>query len=189
MLFIRFHGCPLACPWCDEPLHRDPAARREMLAEQLLQAVRRLHPRLPYLLLTGGEPLAVPRLAELVDFFKQQGFWQAMETSGVGGPIPEGVDWLTLSPKTKLAEAIYQRANEVKYVIGPSPSPRLRAEILQRAELHPNVWVQPRSGAEGNRQGQAIINPQAVAACLQLIDEAAGTIRLSLQLHKWLNLP
>jgi 7-carboxy-7-deazaguanine synthase len=189
MLFIRFHGCPLSCPWCDEPRHRDPAARREWQAEELLTALRQLDSQLPYIVLTGGEPLAVPGLAELVNFLKAHGYWLAMESSGVGGAIPEGIDWLTLSPKTVLAEEIYQRANEIKYVINAPQTARRSAEILQRAQQHGNVWVQPQADGQRDAAGRERIPPQALAGCLQLIRQSAGSIRLSLQTHKWAQLP
>ncbi|WP_193771457.1 7-carboxy-7-deazaguanine synthase QueE [Candidatus Magnetaquicoccus inordinatus] len=189
MLFIRFHGCPLSCPWCDEPLHRDPNTRQDLLQEELLASLQKLNATLPYLLLTGGEPLAVPHLSELVVYLKQQGYWLAMETSGVGGTIPNGIDWITLSPKTPLPEEIYNKANEIKYIIEAPPSAKRTAEIVQRAIQHGNVWVQPRAQPQQDPHQHPAIDPQALAGCLQLIRQSAGKIRLSLQIHKWAHIP
>lgn len=182
MGFLRFSGCPLACPWCDEPKHRDPAARRELTVAAMVAELERLGPGVRDILLTGGEPLAVPGLSGLVRELKARGYRLAMESSGVGGPLPDGLDWLTLSPKTELPEALLRRADEIKYVVGASLSPEREREIRARGASHGNVRVQPR--ADGAR-----IPPEAVARCLELVLSARGDLRLSLQTHKWLGIP
>lgn len=189
MLFVRFSGCPLSCPWCDEPRHRDPLAMRHLTETAIVAALRRIDPTLGRILLTGGEPLAVAGLARLVAFLKAQGYWLAMETSGVGGEIPSGLDWITLSPKTALPEAIFSRANEIKYIVPPSPTARQTREIQRRARMQDNVWVQPRSETGGDGTMQATMQPQALQQCLALIRQSGGRIRLSLQTHKWIGLP
>ncbi|MBF0214961.1 MAG: 7-carboxy-7-deazaguanine synthase QueE [Magnetococcales bacterium] len=178
MIFIRAWGCPLSCSWCDEPLHRDPAARRMMSGDEILDAVRQVAPGLFSVVLTGGEPLALPGLSGLVARLKEAGYWVAMESSGLGGALPDPmVDWLTLSPKTPLSEAIYQSASEIKYVVGGEAG--FPSHILERAERHDNVWVQPR--AMGDRP-----DPKAVAHCVEMTLRAKGRLRLSLQTHKYI---
>ncbi|MBF0462147.1 MAG: 7-carboxy-7-deazaguanine synthase QueE [Magnetococcales bacterium] len=189
VFLLRFSGCPLACSWCDEPRHRDPQATRHLTPAAIVAEMRRLDPHLTHILLTGGEPLAVPGLFYLVDYFKDHGYWQAMETSGVGGEIPFGLEWVTLSPKTPLPEALFNRADEVKYIIGANPSDRQTEEIQERARIHDNVWVQPCSEATVALPGQSPINPQALQHCLAHIKRSGGRIRLSLQTHKWIGLP
>ncbi|MBF0271777.1 MAG: 7-carboxy-7-deazaguanine synthase QueE [Magnetococcales bacterium] len=178
MVFVRAWGCPLSCPWCDEPLHRDPHARQLLTREAILAAVAQVAPGLFNVVLTGGEPLALPDLSGLVSAFQQNGYWVAMESSGQGGPLPDPpVDWLTLSPKTPLPESFYQAANEIKYILGAdSGSPAL---ILEQAARHPNVWVQPRARGDAP-------DPRAVARCLDLTLQAKGRLRLSLQTHKYI---
>jgi 7-carboxy-7-deazaguanine synthase len=76
--FIRLTGCPLRCTYCDseyafyggEWMHFD-----DILAE-----VRR-H-QTPYVCVTGGEPLAQKRCAELLTLLCDQGFRVSLETSG-----------------------------------------------------------------------------------------------------------
>lgn len=145
MLFLRFSGCPLSCSWCDEPQHKDPQISRQLTAQEILEELRQTGPNLFHILLTGGEPLAVKELAQLVHFLKSQGYWVAMETSGVGGPMPLELDWITLSPKTPLPEALFAMANEIKYVVGASPIAQQAEEIQKRTKVHTNVWVQPQS--------------------------------------------
>ncbi|MBF0158991.1 MAG: 7-carboxy-7-deazaguanine synthase QueE [Magnetococcales bacterium] len=179
MLFIRFSGCPLACSWCDEPLHRQPQRAQSMTVAALLAQLRQTAPNLNAIVLTGGEPLAVNGLQPLINRLKQEGFWLAMESSGVGGALPEAIDWLTLSPKTALPESVYQAANEIKYVVDANPDAALLAEIDRRSREHAAVWLQPM--ARGKR-----VDADAVARCFDLVMNSGGRLRLSLQLHKYI---
>ncbi|MBF0359152.1 MAG: 7-carboxy-7-deazaguanine synthase QueE [Magnetococcales bacterium] len=182
MVFIRFWGCPLACSWCDEPLHKDPSARRDLPLETLLEQVDSIGAGISSVLLTGGEPLAVEQLSLLIAELKKRGKWLAMESSGVGYDIPEGLDWLTISPKKALAEEVMTKADELKFIVGPSLSTAQKQEINHWAAIHPNVWLQPR--ADNNKP-----NLQANAKCLQLVLASQGRLNLSVQLHKYLNIP
>lgn len=178
MLFVRAWGCPLACPWCDEPLHRDPAAKRLLPAEAILAEMNRLAPGLRAVVLTGGEPLALPNLPTLVQRLKKAGYWIAMESSGVGGPLPDPmVDWLTLSPKTPVDPELLLAADEIKFVLGATGGDP--DAILALTKHHLNIWVQPR--ANGTTP-----DPKAVARCLELVMAARGRLRLSTQIHKFL---
>ncbi|MBF0620763.1 MAG: 7-carboxy-7-deazaguanine synthase QueE [Magnetococcales bacterium] len=179
VIFIRFSGCPLACTWCDEPRHRNPALARHLSSDEIIQEIHQGFPDLKYLVLTGGEPLAVNELAPLVKKLKAHGFWIAMETSGVGGSIPEEIDWVTLSPKTDIAESIAKRVDEIKLIIGPQQDDEEQKHIQQWTATKQPVWLQPRS--KGNR-----IDPEAVARCFEMVMNSAGRLRLSLQIHKYM---
>ena len=180
--FLRFSGCPLSCSWCDEPLHRDPHRSRFITAEQIFQELQQIDSGLFSIILTGGEPLAVKDLGKLVEFLKQHGYWLALETSGVGGRIPCGLDWITLSPKTPLPDTTFAMADEIKYIVGPTLMEHQTAEIQRRAISHSNVWVQPLSDDKDRDRG-------ALSCCLSLIKNSNGRIRLSLQTHKLVGLP
>jgi len=77
-VFIRLTGCPLRCTYCDseyafyggEWIHFN-----DILAE-----VRRYET--PYVCVTGGEPLAQKRCAELLTQLCDEGFEVSLETSG-----------------------------------------------------------------------------------------------------------
>lgn len=182
MVFVRFSGCPLHCDWCDEPLHRDRAAQRLLSLPALLEEVRGVAAGIPSVLLTGGEPLLQPQLALLLAALKREGYWVAMESCGVGGAIPTGLDWLTLSPKTPLAEEWFRAASEIKFVVAAKPGAGQLALIRHWMGIHQRVWVQPMA-VHGD------MDRQAARLCYRLVMESQGQLRLSLQTHRWLGVP
>ncbi len=140
-VFVRFSGCNLKCPWCDTEF----ADYTQMTAEQIVSEMLTLYDtpneRRKMCVLTGGEPsLQVDK--ELIDALHQAGFYICIETNGTR-PLPEGIDWITCSPKverldtrlshsgevpTKLA---LKRVNEVKVVYTGEYDPEIWREQLQ----------------------------------------------------------
>ena len=73
-VFVRFSGCDLKCPFCD--------TRHEEGTQMIL---------------TGGEP-SLWIDGTLVDLLHRAGKYICIETNGTR-PLPEGIDWVTCSPK------------------------------------------------------------------------------------------
>ena len=96
-VFIRFSGCNLRCPWCDTEF----ASHTDMTAEEIVNEALSLYDipneRRRMVVLTGGEPsLQVDK--PLIDTLHAAGFYICIETNGTR-PLPEGIDWITCSPK------------------------------------------------------------------------------------------
>ncbi len=115
-LFLRFSGCNQACRAethgfdCDTEF----ASGRDLTLDEIVAELRAAGPRCAWVVLTGGEPaLQVDR--DLIDGLHEGGYRLAIETNG-SIALPDGLDWITVSPKVA-EHAIRQRAaDEVKYV-------------------------------------------------------------------------
>jgi len=117
-LFLRFAGCNLTCMRethgfdCDTEF----VSSRKMTVEEIRGELVDLSRECKWIILTGGEPgLQVDQ--ELVDRLHADGYKLAIETNG-SVALPDGLDWITVSPKVA-EHAIRQRtAHELKYVRG-----------------------------------------------------------------------
>lgn len=114
-VFVRFSGCNLQCPFCDTH-HNDGHA---MSDTDIIRAINLY--KADWVVLTGGEPsLWIDN--DFVRLIKQAtGKKVAIETNGTH-EIPEGIDWVTVSPKTGIPDMIgdpaikVERADEIKVV-------------------------------------------------------------------------
>ena len=146
MVFLRFAGCNLRCPFCDTA-HTSPST--PMTLEELLKAVAEISPLTPFgrndnvvstsvissgvekspirrICITGGEPgLQVDKA--LVEGLHAAGFTIHIETNGTR-PLPSGIDWVTLSPKSDFVPSVIP--SEAK----ESPSASPASVILPRAD-------------------------------------------------------
>lgn len=166
-IFIRFSGCNLKCPFCDT-VHEEGV---QMSSEQILEEVCRCSPR--HVVLTGGEP-SLFVTSELLDALHRHGKFVAMETNGTH-QIPEGVDWVTLSPKdaylSPAARPVLRKCDELKIIFdGAHFSTYDDIEARHR-------FIQPCD--TGNSADNELIMRKAIDWCL-----VHPTWRLSLQTHK-----
>jgi len=188
-VFLRFAGCNLwsgreedradaVCRFCDtEFVGTDGAGGGKFeSADALADAVQacwaasgRSH-RL--VVCTGGEPL-LQLDAPLIDALHRRGFRIAVETNGTQ-PVPEGLDWLCVSPKAGAPLAV-ERGDELKLVF---PQPGAEPERFEHLEFR-HFLLQPMDGPERARN-----TGLAVEFC-----KARPRWRLSLQTHKLIGIP
>ncbi len=176
IVFIRMSGCNLVCPFCDTD-HRNYL---EMSAEDIIRRAREEGPGIDRVCLTGGEP-SLQADSSLVEALHAAGYRIHIETNGTR-PLPEGIDWVTLSPKADVpglkgnGTVVLREADEVKVVYLGGLSPEYPEDPLQKWAAFPARWhfLQPCSCSNSE---------ETVAYIL-----AHPVWRLSLQTHKYLNI-
>lgn len=181
-IFCRFSGCNLwsgreedranaVCRFCDTDFFGtdgDKGGRYES-AGDLAQSIASLWSGAdrPFVVCTGGEPLL--QLDEtLIDALHCQGFEVAVETNGTL-PIPEGVDWVCVSPKAN-TEFVVREGNELKLVY---PQEGLAPQQFEDWQFE-HYYLQPMDGPELNE-----FRLRAVDYCIR-----NAQWKLSTQTHK-----
>ncbi|MFM6189568.1 MAG: 7-carboxy-7-deazaguanine synthase QueE [Planktothrix sp.] len=178
--FIRLAGCPVGCPWCDTGygdggmnLPRQVRSFEDLMAE--LRSTR--------VVISGGEPFIYAQLPALINTIEATGRTVSIETSGsFWQPISDSV-WVTLSPKHHVnpkypvVPFMWKRASEIKLVIETGTELEFYAQYL---ELNPQipVFLQP----EWTQRDRTF------PLVLDLLKQFPH-YRLSVQLHKYLNVP
>lgn len=94
--FVRVAGCNLRCVWCDSPGTSWQSAGQPRALDELVDACAR-GPR--HVVLTGGEPLLFPALAELSRRLSAAGHHITVESAGTRWLDGLACDLLSLSPK------------------------------------------------------------------------------------------
>lgn len=112
-VFVRMSGCNLKCPFCDT----DFRGYSEMSADDILSRCLEEGGECRFIVLTGGEPsLQVDE--QLISTLHRAGYYLSMETNGTHA-IPEGIDWVTCSPKvdfTEGGEPAVKQVDELKLI-------------------------------------------------------------------------
>ncbi len=177
-VFVRSAGCNLACDFCDT----DFSPKEKLSVDAILERLAEFPCR--FLVLTGGEPTAQPRLRDLVQRLQGLGYYVAMETNG-SSEDNLGVDWVTVSPKlSQKGKWLLKRGDELKLVYEAQDlafyeDSEFAHYFLQPKEIRTGRWGQ----GERNVEATLAERGKTVAAVL-----ARPRWKLSLQLHKELGL-
>lgn len=177
-VFIRFAGCNLSCPFCDTD-HEDGVY---MSDDDIIHAVNLY--TASWIVLTGGEP-AMHIDADFIRMLKRAtGKKVAIETNG-SIPLPEGIDWITVSPKHGICgddggEIKVERADELKVIdVGQELSGYFTLPCKKEETL---MYLQPcYVENEKERERNRLLTLNRVLA------DPRWT--LSVQLHRFLNIP
>lgn len=102
-LFVRIAGCSLRCTWCDTKYAWAPDAGTDYSIEELKQKILAKETR--HIVITGGEPMTNPQLAELLKAIAGPDRHITIETSGIEyiGDLP--CDLMSISPKLSVAKS------------------------------------------------------------------------------------
>lgn len=170
-IFVRFSGCNLQCPFCDT--NHEPY--RLMTKDEIEKEVNELDKdsdSKAMIVMTGGEPTV--QVDD--DEFLFEGRYIAMETNGILPP-PYWVDWVTVSPKTKI-NYNWNNINELKFLYGWFDDDYL-VEIGKQAEKKMvQCYIQPTAGKDNHFDATPSIE----------FAKKHPQWTLSLQFHKLLNI-
>lgn len=111
MVFVRFSGCNLRCPFCDT-LHEDG---KQLTDSQIIAAINR-YENAQWIVLTGGEPSLWIDDDFILKLKRFTGKKIAIETNGTN-PLPKSIDWVTVSPKGGMAPTLSAPADGLRVLI------------------------------------------------------------------------
>lgn len=192
--FIRLGGCDVGCVWCDVKDSWDAAKHPTFGVDEIVQKMKKelgirglesgsnLQPSTPNLkpivVITGGEPL-MHNLTGLTKAIHAAGFQTNIETSG-SHPLSGEWDWICLSPKKFKAPLpeVVPHANELKVVIFNKSDFKWAEEYSAQVSPNCKLYLQPEWD-------------KAAEMTPLIIDyiKANPKWELSLQLHKYINVP
>jgi 7-carboxy-7-deazaguanine synthase len=173
--FIRIGGCDVGCHWCDVKESWNAELHPPTHIGQIVENAKKYSETI---VVTGGEPLMWD-MTELTTNLKAQNLKVHIETSGAY-KLSGTWDWICLSPKkNKLpTQTVYDNANELKVIIHNKHDFIFAEE--QALKVNPNaiLFLQP----EWSKKEE--MTPQIVDYVM-----ANPKWRVSLQTHKYLNIP
>lgn len=80
--FIRLFGCNLSCRWCDTTYAREGNNYRILSVQEILDCWKIDYSSIPFITITGGEPLLQSEVYVLIRGFMEQGCTVLIETNG-----------------------------------------------------------------------------------------------------------
>ncbi len=173
--FIRIGGCDVGCHWCDvkeiwnADLH--PPTQTDVIVANAKKYAETV-------VVTGGEPLMWD-MEILTSKLKNEGLKVHIETSGAY-PVTGQWDWFCLSPKkTKLpVQEAYEIAHELKIIIYNKHDFQFAEEQASKVNENAVLFLQP----EWSKKEE--MTPLIIDYVMK-----NPKWRISLQTHKYLNIP
>ncbi|MEM8999989.1 MAG: 7-carboxy-7-deazaguanine synthase QueE [Bacteroidota bacterium] len=173
--FIRIGGCDVGCHWCDVKESWNAETHPPTAIESIIANAADYSSTI---VVTGGEPLTWD-MGPLTHSLKAKGLQIHIETSGAY-PLTGVWDWICLSPKkNKLPMGdIHQKAHELKVIVYNKHDFKFAEE--HAAQVGPNciLYLQPEWSVREK------VTPLIVDYVMQ-----NPRWRVSLQTHKYLNIP
>lgn len=175
--FIRLGGCDVGCVWCDVKESWDASVHPKMSITKMIEAVQQSMKE-GIVVITGGEPL-MHQLDELTAALHDAGYRCHLETSGAH-PLSGTWDWICVSPKKFKAPLteVLQMADELKVVVFHTSDFNWAEEHAQQTKKSCMHYLQP----EWDKR-------EKIAPLIIKFIQLNPSWRLSLQAHKYLNIP
>jgi organic radical activating enzyme len=174
--FVRLAGCDVGCVWCDVKDSWDALKHPLVKISDITGTITSTDAKIT--VITGGEPL-LHNLDLLTSSLHNAGLKTHLETSG-SSPLSGEWDWITLSPKkfkAPLPEVI-ERANELKIVVFNKSDFAWAEKYATQVKEYCILYLQP----EWSKASE--ITPFIIEYI-----KNHPQWRLSLQIHKYINVP
>lgn len=186
MLFIRFAGCNLSCPFCDTP----DRVSMILTPTQIQDRLEELNPKCERVVITGGEPM----LQDPEDLIGEMTRAHLhLETNGTLEGRYDLFDHVCLSPKTLLCDPeCVALAAEIKFLVGEPGWMEFIDQFRERyhREINADLLVMPL--AKGQREEgfmkswQDLSEENTHKAIKYCLDNPE--FRFTPQLHKYLGI-
>ena len=174
--FIRLGGCDVGCVWCDVKESWDASAHPQVDIEDIVNRAFASGGRIA--VITGGEP-AMYDLNALTLALKNAAFRTHIETSGAY-PLTGIWDWVCFSPKKFKAPdpSVYVLADELKVIVYNKSDFEWAEEFARKVRPSCKLFLQPEWSVE----------KEMLPLIIDYI-KANPQWRISLQVHKYMNIP
>ncbi|WP_343485586.1 7-carboxy-7-deazaguanine synthase QueE [Allomuricauda sp. d1] len=173
--FIRIGGCDVGCHWCDVKESWNAEIHPPTAIESIVKNASKYSDTI---VITGGEPLTWD-MGPLTTSLKKKSLKIHIETSGAY-PLTGTWDWICLSPKKiKLPVGdIHQKAHELKVIVYNKHDFQFAEEQAKKVSEDCVLYLQPEWSVRDK------VMPLIVDYVMQ-----NPKWRVSLQTHKYLNIP
>jgi organic radical activating enzyme len=174
--FVRLGGCDVGCVWCDVkeswPMDAHPLVQVETIVSRIKGS------GVPIAVITGGEP-AIHNLVDLTERIRKENIRAHIETSGVY-PITGTWDWVCLSPKKfkNPDPSSYVKADELKAIVYHASDLAWAVKEALKVRESCKLFLQPEWSKE----------KEMVPLIVDFVKKNPQW-RISLQIHKYLNIP
>ncbi len=174
--FIRLGGCDVGCVWCDVKESWDASAHPLISVAEIAQRVKVSGTRIA--VITGGEPLMY-NLTELTHALNEAGIRTHLETSGVYA-LSGAWDWICFSPKKFKTPnpSILNKADELKVIIYHASDFNWAEDFARRVNKSCELFLQPEWSKE----------KEMIPLIIDYVKENPQW-KISLQIHKYMNIP
>ena len=174
--FLRIGGCDVGCHWCDVKESWDANLHPLTAVKDIVKLIGKN--KVDTVVVTGGEPL-MWNMSFLTDSLRQKGLKVHLETSG-SYPLSGKFDWICLSPKKnqRALDEIQQLANELKIIVQNKHDLKWAKQQQKEVSKSCELYLQP----EWSKKDE--VTPLITDFVMKNTDW-----QISLQIHKYMNLP
>ncbi|MFN3528380.1 MAG: 7-carboxy-7-deazaguanine synthase QueE [Bacteroidia bacterium] len=174
--FIRLGGCDVGCVWCDVKESWPAEAHPQMSVDNLVALS--IATKAPNVVITGGEP-SMYDLSLLTQALQSHGLNIWIESAGTS-PLRGTFDWVCISPKKfkPVLRDNLELADELKVVIYHKSDLKWAQEHAKKVKQNCVLYLQPEWSKE-----------KEILPLIVDFVKAHPEWRISLQTHKYMNIP